>query len=464
VKHPILLAVLFVALVACRDKRPVVDPATTVPDPAAQRPEWVRSRPVTSSYYIGVGLASKARPDFQEAAKKNALNDLASEISVVVEGNSLLYTLDRKSQFDESFTSTITTRTSEQLEGFEVVDSWENGSEYWTYYRLSKSEHARIKAERKAKAIANATDLYARSRASLVNGDLRGAFDMDLRALLAMRDHWGENDVVDVDGRQVPLVNEVFTDLQRLASGVQLTILPERCELAYAGGFKRELLVSAKHKNNGTSRDLVQLPLAITYPGHAGKVTELKNTDASGQLRTTVQRMAIDAVSPEVIVRLDMDALVSKELDAALVRPLLASLTVPEKRAPVDLRMPRVFMRANETNLGQPVNDAGVSVVLREELTRRGFRFVEREQDSDLMLDLQATTRQGGESNGFHTAFLDMVFTFRDRKSGDVVHEGGRQGVKGVQLDYARAGVEAYKRANQEVRNDLVPAMLNSIL
>jgi hypothetical protein len=456
------LMLLFV-LGGCRDKVAVVEPVVP-PDASLERPSWVRARPTTSNYYVGVGLANKARPDHLETAKKNALNDLASEISVVVEGNSLLYTLDQRSRFDESFTSTIRTRTSEQLEGFELVDSWENGTEYWTYYRLSKSEHARIKAERKAKAIANAKDLYSRSKSMLATGDMRGAFDMDLRALLAMRDHWGENDLVDLDGKQVPLVNEVFSDLQRLTTGVRISILPERCELAFTEGFRRELLISAAHGPNGNTRDLVQLPLVITYPGHAGKVTELKNTDGSGQSRTTIQRVAIDAVAPEVLVRLDMDALVSKELDAALVRPIVASLTVPEKRAPIDMRMPRVFMRTTETNLGVPMKEGGIAVVLREELTRRGFRFVEREQESDMLLDLQASTRQGGESNGFHTAFLDVTFTFRDRKSGDVVHEGGRQGVKGVQLDYQRAGIEAYKRANQDVRNDLVPAMLNSLM
>ena len=48
-----------------------------------------------------------------DAAKESALNDLASEISVTVEGNSLLYTLESKDQFNETFTSTIKTSTNE---------------------------------------------------------------------------------------------------------------------------------------------------------------------------------------------------------------------------------------------------------------------------------------------------------------------------------------------------------------
>ncbi|MBK8500341.1 MAG: LPP20 family lipoprotein [Flavobacteriales bacterium] len=452
------------ALVACKGRQQA-QPADEVPvNTEAARPDWVRSRPASSSYYIGVGLASKSRSDHQETAKKNALNDLASEISVTVEGNSLLYTLDQRTRFDESFTSTIRTTTNEQIEGFELVDTWENGAEYWTYYRLSKAEHARIKAERKAKAVGNALDLHARSKTSIAAGDLKSAMDQDLRALLAMKAYWGENDVVEIEGKQLPLVNEIYNGLQKLTSGVRIAVLPERCELNYANHFKRELLISASFTQGTSSRDLVQLPLSIAYSGLSGKVTEMKSTDAEGRLRTSVQRVDPEAsASNDVVVKLDMDGLVSKELEPALVKVIVGSLTIPAVQVPITMQMPRVHMRAQESNLGQPVGDAGIAVIVREELTRKGFRFVERESEAELLLMLTASTRQGGESEGFFSTYLDVAYNFRDRKSQDTVHEGTMQGVKGVQLNYAKAGLDAYKKAGQALRKDLVPAMMGAL-
>lgn len=456
-----IVAVL--ALLGACKGREAAQPAVT-PPPAAQAepPGWVRSRPVNGAYYIGIGLGSKARPDAQETARKNALNELASEISVKVEGNSLLYTADGRSRFDESFTSTIRTTTQEQIEGYELVDTWESPTEYWSYYRLSKAEHARIKAERKATAIAHAVDLFKRARAGADAGDLRSAIDFDLRALIAMKAYWGENDQVDLDGRQVPLVNEVFGHLQALTSGIRFNLLPERCDLNYANGFRREMLISASYGSNGRSRDLPQLPVRITYSGQDGPVTELKNTDADGRVRTTVQRVAVSANGNDLVVRPDMDALVSKELEPVLVKALVGSLTVPEARATIDLRLPRIFMRATETNLGAPVGDAGIAVILREELTRAGFRIVDREADAELLLQLTCSTRSGGEANGFHTAFLDATYAFRDRRTQDVVHEGARQGVKGIQLSMEKAGLDAYKKAGQEVRKEIVPGILGA--
>ena len=457
------IAIALLAFAACKGQRDVVkDPQATAPQDVP-KPAWVSSRPSGDFDYIGIGTCPKARADFQESAKKSALNDLASEISVRVEGNSLLSTLDEKTRFSETFTSNINTSTNEQLEGYEQVDTWQNASEFWVYYRLSKSEHARIKAERRAKAIAQAKDGYMRAQQQLVMGDLKGAFDQDLRALIAMKEYWGESDVVTVGDKQVPLANEIFADLQRLTNGVRFSALPERCALDYANRFKRELLVSATFADGKESRDLVQLPVNISYPGSSGKVSESKNTDTEGRLRTTVQRVEMSGAAAELVVRLNVEDLVSKDLDPVFVKPLVGSLTIPELRVPIDRTMPKVYITSEETNLGKPVT-AGIALGIKEELTSKGFRFTDRASDADVLMNVSASTREGGESNGFYTTLLDVTYSFRDRRTNEIVVEGGKQGLKGIQLDYVKAGMDAYKKAGNELRKDLVNSMMNALL
>ncbi|MBK8947706.1 MAG: LPP20 family lipoprotein [Flavobacteriales bacterium] len=446
---------------ACKPAQHVQQPPPPAP---AVRPAWVDGRPVTGAYYVGIGIAPKNRPDFQEAAKQNALNDLASEISVTVEGNSLLYTLDTRGQFTDSYTSTVRTRTSQQLEGFELVDSWDSGTELWTYYRLSKAEHARLLAEKKRAAVAQAIDLHTRSRAALDAGDLPGAFDQELRALIALRDHWGEADRTEIDGRSVVLANELHAGLQGLTAGLTLGSLPERCVLEPANGHRRELLIRARHGTSGVLRDMAQVPLSASYPGSAGKVSVAKRTDADGHARITVEGVSLEAPAPELLVRLDLDALVNGAGDPAIVRTLTASLSVPELHVPIDLRMPRVLLKADERAYGSALANAGVAVALREELARRGFRFVDREAESDLVIVLAADTREGGTTSGFYTAFLDITLTCTDRRTGELVHQTGRQGMKGVQLAYDKAALEAYKKGAQDLRQDLVPALIAAIL
>lgn len=456
-----LIALLLCA--GCKGGKEVVQSTPPTGQAATPRPAWVSSRPSGDLDYIGIGSCPKARTDYQESAKKNALNDLASEISVRVEGNSLLSTLDQKTSFSETFNSNIRTSTNQQLEGFEMVDSWQDDKDYWVYYRLSKSEHARIKAERKARAIAQATDGYTRAQQQLAMGDLKGAFDQDIRALIAMKEYWGESDLVTVGDRQVQLANELFADLQRLTNGVRLSALPERCALDYSNRFKREMLLSAAFGDGKQSRALVQLPVTISFPGMNGKVTESKNTDTDGHVRSTVQRVELSGGTADLLVRLNVDELVSKDLDPVFVKPLISSLTIPELHIPIDRTMPKVKISASETNLGQPVQ-SGIALGLKEELTTRGFRFTDRLADADLLMEVKAGTREGGESNGFYTALLDVTYTFQDRRTNETIAEGGKQGVKGIQLDYVKAGLDAYKKAGNELRKELVTAMMNALL
>ncbi|MGB6035011.1 MAG: LPP20 family lipoprotein, partial [Cryomorphaceae bacterium] len=72
---------LFVALLSSCSSQKSVSTSESFPP----SPTWVQSRPITNSYYVGIGVAQKTQgTDFRSAAKENALSDLASEIKVNV--------------------------------------------------------------------------------------------------------------------------------------------------------------------------------------------------------------------------------------------------------------------------------------------------------------------------------------------------------------------------------------------
>jgi hypothetical protein len=130
----------------------------------------------------------------------------------------------------------------------------------------------------------------------------------------------------------------------------------------------------------------------------------------------------------------------------------------------LDYRGKEAVKTALEKNLGNALNEGGAALAIRQELTTKGFRFVEKESEADLVMTVTAATREGGTANGFYTAYLDLSIACKDRRSKDVVYSGGKQGVKGVQLTYDKAGLEAYKKAVQDIRQEVVPALMNAIL
>jgi hypothetical protein len=99
-------------------------------------PNWVSSRPNNGFKYVGIGFAEKKGGNYQMDAKKNALYDLASEIKVDISSNSVLYTVQNNNNFNENFNSLIKLSNSDNIEGYTLVDSYENDKQYWVYYQL----------------------------------------------------------------------------------------------------------------------------------------------------------------------------------------------------------------------------------------------------------------------------------------------------------------------------------------
>ncbi|MBL7944295.1 MAG: LPP20 family lipoprotein, partial [Flavobacteriales bacterium] len=189
------------------------------------RPEWMNNRPVSGSYYIGIGSASKlSQPlDYADIARKNALSDLAQGISVRVQGNTFLNSLEVNKAFSEEFISTISTSTDEQITDYEIAGQWEDKNEFWVYYRLSKAEYRAAKQARKDQAMRSAHDYYVKGLDAEDAVNIPAALDLYLHGLFALRDYWNEVNEFATDSATVFLDNELYSSIQRLASGIEIT-------------------------------------------------------------------------------------------------------------------------------------------------------------------------------------------------------------------------------------------------
>ena len=125
-RNKILGFFCMVVLFACKTKEVVQQV------PETPKPHWVESRPLNNLDYIGIGVAQIAPGvNFIEAAKNNALSDLASEIKVNLESNTIYSQTERGGVVNEDFRSTIKTSAAADIEGYEMAGSWQNSDEYW---------------------------------------------------------------------------------------------------------------------------------------------------------------------------------------------------------------------------------------------------------------------------------------------------------------------------------------------
>ena len=143
--HIAIVALAWCAVSACSNSQDMVAPA----------PSWVTQSPVVPGHYVGIGSASTlVYPlDADAVAKANALDNLSREIRVQVQSTSSMNTLQVNDWLSESFQQQSTSSTNEDLEGFELVDTYSDGQTVSAYYRLNKAEHARIQAIKRQEAM-----------------------------------------------------------------------------------------------------------------------------------------------------------------------------------------------------------------------------------------------------------------------------------------------------------------------
>ena len=434
----------------------------TVETPQEPQPEWVTQRPRNPVYYIGVGSASKiAQPlDYQAIAKKNALNDLATEIRVRVQGETFLNALEVNKNFSEEFISTIATSTDEMIENYEIAGQWENKNEFWVYYRLNKAEYARLKAEKKNLAMSAAHDFYRKGLEAESTANIPAAIDLDMRGLFALKEHWNEVNEFDLDGQKIYLDNEIYASLRRVVT--ELTIVP---------GAERIVLSS---ENNYVT----QFPVSVTYGGMPARGISLSSsyqrerfmkpraliTDQAGKAFVEISNVSTTAKGNWLDLTIDVEAMLPPDLDKTIETGLVRGVKPDSRKVPIELVTPSFFIESTERVYGQPSSGTTLASALQSALVKKGMRISQSPSETDYRVTILSNTSEGGSSQGFTVAFLELSVLVINPKSGETVYKESIGSIKGLQLNRDAASIEAYKRGRERIDSEIINSLLEAIL
>ncbi|HMQ00520.1 MAG TPA: LPP20 family lipoprotein, partial [Cyclobacteriaceae bacterium] len=198
-KHFIPIALIF--LMACSTASQTGSSRREDPNP---RPAWMSAKPNNPAYFAGIGYASKlAANNYMQVAKKNALEDLVSEIKINVSATSVLTQIDRGKEFSDQYESIIQTSVADEIEEYELVGAWEDKEAYWVYYRLSKARYNEIKDQQRRNAVALSLDFFGRAKQAERTGDAIGALSFYFKAFNSLEKYLAEAIRANFEGTDV---------------------------------------------------------------------------------------------------------------------------------------------------------------------------------------------------------------------------------------------------------------------
>ncbi len=433
---------------------------TASKETATLSPSWVSNKPINSAYYTGIGVAPKTSgTNFQRSAKENALSDLASEIKVNVNSNSLLYTLETNSNFEQEFKETIRTKSDLNLEDFEIVDTWEDINSYWVYYRLNKTAYAEKVQQKKNTAQQLALDFLAKAQASPSNSNYAIATDYYLRGLQALENFWNEDNTVTYQGETILLDNTLFTGLKEQLNKPLITF-ENTLELTFQNVFKTNAEIRVVG-NDGSP--LHGVPLAYEYFGNYGRHRGKTSTNFDGQATIPVADADRERADNSIKVIVDSELLFEPFQSDSFMKKLTETMRGTEAKKAITYKPPSIYLISDEKNLNKTMSGEPLTSAISTSLARRGITFANTKSQADLIFKLNADTQKSGTSQGFFTAVLTVNIEITETKSGESRYKVSKNNMKGVDLNFDKAGLKAYQNFTKNIESELMRTLVNDL-
>ncbi|WP_321280109.1 LamG-like jellyroll fold domain-containing protein [Marinifilum fragile] len=355
------------------------------------KPSWVSSRPINTMYYTGIGYAEKSQEDYMKVAKQKALSDLVSEIEVKVASNSLLNTLEDNAQVSTSFKEDIKVEAQRTIEDYQLVEAWENETEYWVYYQLNKydyKEKERIRIERIQQ---KAYDNLQKAKRQKISGNLSGAIFNYVEGLKLIQNDLNKNLAYQVNGETIYLGNELYQSLLGAFDDVQLSAIPSSVNAQNFQAVKEPISLIVKQG----AYSLANLPLKAEFISGSGELNANLLTNEHGSAKLQILNVTSKQSRQVVRIKPDMEKLCAA--NDKMVRSLIRTIkSIPEAQVTINLEAQtlKAFLRQ-----GQYGNSALIKSVKRI-LSNNYFNFVPNESSADVIVDLSEDFRKGGTVPG----------------------------------------------------------------
>ena len=425
----------------------------------AEKPLWIENYPYNSDYYIGIGYSTKSNDDYENEARNNAINEIASQIEISISSETIHKLIEKNGRIDELLKKQIQTSTKQSLESVEIVDKHENNNEYWIYCRLSKEEYKRQKQIELNKAVNNSLDLFARARESEKENSISNALSQYIESLKPIEKYLNEPLEVKFNNQNILLFNEIYTSIHDILNNISLNPQKTQYNAKMGNPLKESIIIDANYNNVKISN----LPIQFSFIKGSGELGLNSNTDNSGKIVCRIDKITSPDKIQIVKAEIDIMNLYPKYNQSPFIVAIVESFKIPITKVIINVEGITVYIRYTEKNFGKEVNSPAIEPILKERLSDYGFSFVKDIIEADIMIAMEADTRKGNKYEGMFPAFADVSISVIDMRSGEEIFKDKIFNVKGFHSNYTNAGLKALQKSAKRISIEILPKFVEII-
>ncbi len=424
-------------------------------------PAWVQKKPIEYGYYTGIGnvLKTPGNTNYMATAKNDALADLASEISLNISTSSVLNQFESSLGYTEDFTAATKMATQEQLEGYELVNTFESPTHYYVQYRLSKQLHAELKEKRKIESQKKAVDFLAKAAESKANLRYYDAIANYVKGLESVIPYLSESLEVMHNGQTIYLGNELFRGIIETVSDIR--ILPKKNQLTIKNGASiggDDLHFRVENKNNN---GIEGLPIIFSLGMKPLRNNKLVS-DFNGTVSYTLNQLKSITGSEQFIASLDANTMASQLASDPVFRKMLRTLSVPEGKIHIKIENPVFYIETIEKNLDEPGKQNLTLLKIKQILANNGFPVLNEKMKADYVIVLNANTSTFKTEGKMHYVKLNGTLQIFNNQKKLLFVEPFNE-ITGVQLNDMDAGLDAYNQLGDYLNRNFMTKLNEAI-
>ena len=427
-------------------------------------PLWVKERPASDFYYVGIGRASKktSPTDFREVAKKNALNDLASGISVNISAQSVLSQLESNNMYKEEFRQDIKVDVNDQLQNYDEVAVYENGEEYWVYYQLSKSDYQAQKKKEVDAAIFQGLDYLKKANDFKAQNRFKESLLAYVSGMEKIKKHLDQSLETQFDGKTIYLGNELFNGYRTLLNEIVIDadVVTYRTKIGMPGTLKFSVKTIG-----GTA--ITSMPLQVEIKKNIYSY-EQGLSDQNGFYTVNVGKVSRQSTEQYIQVGLDIKQILREAAVSSLISKLFALVTPMNEKVSIEALPVFVFIKSAEKVNGNLVARKWLDGAFRESLVSNGYIPVDIIDKADLVIEITANAVNAGsvknEGMEFFSSTLEVLVNLKDKATDALIYQNNLTPIKGTQLSFDKAAEDAYMKAVKKIKTLVVNDMITVYL
>lgn len=195
---------------------------------------------------------------------------------------------------------------------------------------------------------------------------------------------------------------------------------------------------------------MVEVPLAFSLQDeNLGNAT----TNQAGIAVLPYTPMQADRQVQIVLASIDLKEFIGGNPAPAFLKQLEKQYPVSPARFMVKVAPLTIFVQSSEKeNYGNQLEIKLLEPALKEALAERGYAFTDKMDGADLLVEIDAKSRNGSNAQGIYFAFVDANVSVMDLSDGREIWKQSLSSIKGGGADFRRATVKAYETAAQELK------------